>query len=193
MEALGNKDAPTPPPSGANALFFLQDACLNHKYIRSRDASHIVERPERIRAVKAGLAVAISRLEELFASSPSAQNDQDDLVAALDRMNLANSIASDKIPLKIINSSASTNILNDPAVKFIHGDVDGDVYLENLIRWATESENKIVKGESEVPEELPQNDLYRVFAFFVGTYVDLTVDSFPSLVTSNQWRYRDRL
>ena len=51
------------PPTTA---VYLQDACYQHRYIRSKDLSNIVERPERLRAVKVGPAAAIARLEEVL-------------------------------------------------------------------------------------------------------------------------------
>ena len=168
-----------------NLAVFLQDACLKHQYIRSRDISTIVERPERVRAVKAGLAVALSRLEELHltsqpkpsSSSVEASNadssNADDLAKALDKMTLETSTApaleSKMIPVRVIHSTASVDILNSAAVKFIHGDVDGDVYLEKLKNWVTNSINKISEGESEIPSNLPQGDLYRESPSFVST------------------------
>ena len=56
--------------------------------------------------------------------------------------------------------AAPTTLLNNNAVKFVHGDIDGDVYLENLIRWARECADKIREGASEIPEHLSQGDLY---------------------------------
>jgi histone deacetylase HOS3 len=41
----------------------LQPACVKHRWIRTSNASHIYERPERIRAVLLGAAAAVSRLE----------------------------------------------------------------------------------------------------------------------------------
>ena len=164
------------PSSGADLVVFLQDASLKHQYIRSRDVSTIVERPERVRAVKAGLAVALSRLEGLHLTSLSSSSSSveasntdpsnpDDLAKALNQMTLETSTAlspeSRTNPVQIIHSTASVDILNNPAVKFVHGDVDGDVYLENLRDWVTNSINKISKGESEIPSNLSQGDLYR--------------------------------
>ncbi|KAF9643925.1 histone deacetylase complex protein [Thelephora ganbajun] len=160
----------------ANLVVFLQDACLKHQYIRSRDLSTIVERPERVRAVKAGLAVALSHLEGLNVGSKlkpqtlaaEASNvdpsDSDDLAKALDQMTLEASTAppseSKTTPVRIVHSTAYVDILNNPAVKFIHGDIDRDVYLEHLKDWVANSVDKISKGESEIPIDLPQGDLY---------------------------------
>jgi len=126
--------------------------------------------------VKAGLAVALSRLEELrdplqpvpLSSSVEAPNvdpsNPDDLAKALDKMTLgapaALSPEPSTIPVRVIHSSASVDILNDAAVKFTHGDVDGDAYLKRLKEWMTNSVEKISKGESEIPAGLPQGDLY---------------------------------
>jgi histone deacetylase HOS3 len=64
-------------------------------------------------------------------------------------------------PVSIVRSSASVDILSHPAVKYVHGDIDGDVYLENLVRWIRESKDKIDNEGSEIPENLSQGDLYR--------------------------------
>ena len=156
-----------------NLVVFLQDACLKHQYVRSRDVSTIVERPERVRAVKTGLAVALSRLEGLSFTSQSllsmeASNvdpsNPDDLAKALDQMTLGTSTTLPSepktSPVQIVHSTASVDILNNAAVKFIHGDIDGDMYLEKLKDWVVNSVNRISKGESEIPAGLPQGDLY---------------------------------
>ncbi|KAG6917291.1 hypothetical protein DXG01_003132 [Tephrocybe rancida] len=141
---------------------FLQDACFKHRYIRSRDLSAIVERPERLRAVTVGLSAAIARLEALSPpASASATTDSgplnlDDLAGALGRLN----IAPENAPVSIVRSTASVDLLSNAAVKFIHGDIEGDVYLEKLKGWAKDSWDKISNGGSEIPEGLPQGDLY---------------------------------
>lgn len=158
----------------ANLAVFLQDACLRHQYIRSRDLSTIVERPERVRAVKAGLAVVLSRLEGLNvaprqepsqlpmdALNPDPSNP-DDLAKALNQMTLEASTLSPgrKVPVHITHSTASVDLLHNVAVKFIHGDIDGNAYLEKLKAWMVNSVDKISEGESEIPPNLPQGDLY---------------------------------
>ncbi|KAI0300365.1 histone deacetylase domain-containing protein [Russula brevipes] len=152
---------------------FLQDSCLQHKYIRTRDSSHIVERPERLRAVKIGLCAAISRLEEALpvpvetpaATAGAGDADADSLVAAIENLRLEQDSAAElslpkEHPVQIVQSSAKIDILHDPAVKYIHGDVDGDIYLEKLVDWARHSAEKVSNGGSEIPSELPQGDLY---------------------------------
>lgn len=168
---------------------FLQDACLKHRFIRSRDSSNIVERPERLRAVKLGVSAAIARLEGSIpvgkqvpedsskhemgsplqaadVSQVEAGAEADILAEAMGRMNIAPAISLEEFPLsrslpvRVLRSSAQVNILNHAAVKFVHGDIDGDVYLEKLKVWARDSADKIAAGQSEIPEGLSQGDLY---------------------------------
>jgi histone deacetylase HOS3 len=125
-----------------------------------------VERPERVRAVKVGLAATVSRLEELLTHTPlesakEAATDPDDLASALDRMKLD---PKTKIPLQVIYSSATVNLLNDPAVKFVHGDIDGDIYLENLVEWVAASHDNVANNNSEIPDNMSQTDLFRKYS-----------------------------
>jgi histone deacetylase HOS3 len=52
----------------------LQPACVKHRWIRTSNASHIYERPERIRAVLLGAAAAVSRLEAERISEEQAED-----------------------------------------------------------------------------------------------------------------------
>ena len=159
-------------PTHPSATVFLQDACLNHKYIRTRDSSHIFERPERLRAVKIGLSAAISRLEEIHPVTTSASegaicSDPDSLIAAIENLKLEQAPVDSPLPkghpVQLVQSSAKVDILSDSAVKYIHGDVDGDAYLEKLTEWTRHSIDKVSAGQSEIPSELPQGDLYCTF------------------------------
>ena len=157
------------------ASAFFQNACLQHRFIRSRDTSNIVERPERLRAVSIGVAAAIARLEEVVStgaptsSGPAKQPDPNDLAEVLGRMKLEHGSPSFvRSPVSVVQSQATVDISNNRAVKFIHGDIEGDVYLENLKAWAKGSSDKVLNTESEIPEHLSQGDLYRrLFAIFV--------------------------
>lgn len=164
--ALTSQPTPTATAPTKETAIFLQDACLQHRFIRSSDTSNIVERPERLRAITVGLAAAIAKIEEALSTSGGTRETSpgDDLANALGRMNLATApdpLESPTIPVSVVKSFASVDIFTHPAVKFIHGDIDGDVYLENLKAWARDSHDKIAKGESEIPEGLSQGDLYR--------------------------------
>ncbi|KAG2133359.1 arginase deacetylase [Suillus clintonianus] len=156
---------PSSPQAPTHVKIYLQDDCLKHRFIRSRDASSIVERPERLRAVKIGLAAAIARIEEAEgALKPSDANFsvEVELAAALDKMNIA---ASDgglirARSISVTRSTATVDLLDNAAVKYVHGDIDGDVYLQNLKAWARDSEENITKKGSEMPEGTPPLDLY---------------------------------
>ena len=156
---------------GPSTTIFLQDACLQHKYIRTKDSSHIVERPERLRAVKIGLCAAISRLEESLPvatgadATPAEDSEADSLVEAIENLRLEQQDSAvlplpKGLPVQVMRSSAKVDILDHDAVKYIHGDIDGDVYLKRLVEWARQSAEKISNGQSEIPDGLPQGDLY---------------------------------
>jgi len=149
------------------ATVFIQDACINHRYIRSNDKSNIVERPERLRAVKVGIAGACGRISTNAAphsTTPASKHDSEDLAEILAGLTIQ-SQPSDNV-LRVVQSSATLDILNHSAVKFIHGDIDGDFYLEDLKKWSSGSWNKIGEGSSEIPptdrkgQKLNQGDLY---------------------------------
>ncbi|KAL1710381.1 histone deacetylase domain-containing protein [Schizophyllum commune] len=156
------------PSLGGQHTFYVQNKCFDHRYIRSADLSAIVERPERLRAVLVGLSAANSRLGELVASSSTAEvkrefTPSDELADALSRLDISpnkDSGKGDNQAWNIRHTDAALKILDNPAVKFVHGDIDGDVYLENLSKWAKESTEKIQQGGSEIPEGYAQGDLY---------------------------------
>ncbi|KAF5389261.1 hypothetical protein D9757_003538 [Collybiopsis confluens] len=144
------------------ASIFIQDLCYQHRYIRSKDTSLIVERPERLVAVKVGLAAAITRIQQV-AGKPK-EDDSNDLVAALDKLTL--NPQPDTFPINIVHSSATLDLLQSPAVLFTHAfpdsssEKDPNQYLKNLKKWSEESAEKISKVESEIPKDLAQGDLY---------------------------------
>ncbi|KAJ4468984.1 histone deacetylase complex protein [Lentinula lateritia] len=176
----------------ANASIFIQDACYQHRYIRSRDTSLIVERPERLIAAKIGLAAAVIRMQEVVGKSAG---DPNDLVAALDKLTLGSRSSDITAPINVVHSSATLDILDHPAVKFTHGfpdpntAKDSNEYLRNLKKWSEDSIEKISKGDSEIPQGLAQGDLYlcpeslNAIQGALGTVcecIDTVVDSNPS-------------
>ncbi|CCL99724.1 uncharacterized protein FIBRA_01746 [Fibroporia radiculosa] len=167
------------PNSGDKTAVFLQKACLQHRFIRSKDTSSIVERPERLRAVNLGLAAAFARLNnsnstsaqtavksEGLSGSSSVQNPTegtDELTAALEHLNITSSSISPQLSqgrVEFVHSDATLDLLNHPAVKFVHGDITEDMYLGSLKRWARYSKDAISRGDSEIPSHLSQGDLY---------------------------------
>ncbi|KAI9568469.1 histone deacetylase domain-containing protein [Boletus coccyginus] len=167
----------SPNVHGKRTAIFVQDECLKHHFIRSRDTSGIVERPERLHAVKLGLAAAISRIEDAKSvvnaptpeSAPATGTDEGDLAAALARMAIAPTTgpatSSPSFPLHpfsvtIRRTPASVSLLDHAAVKYVHGDIERDVYLENLTAWARDSQKNITEKGTEIPEGIPPLDLY---------------------------------
>ena len=137
-----------------------QEACLLHQLIRSKDTSTVVERPQRLRAINVGISAILSRLE----STPppdETKSYHDELVHALNRIDLSGGTKRVlEKPIDIVKSTSTVDVLNHPAVKFVHGDVEGDVYLENLIKWTKESRQKIIDEGCEIPVGMPKGDLY---------------------------------
>lgn len=139
---------------------YLQEACLRHQFIRSKDTSNIVERPQRLRAINVGISAILARLENTHPSGETTSY-HDELVSALNRIDLSGSPQGTiERPIEIVKSSATVDVLNHGSVKFVHGDVDGDVYLENLVKWTKESRQKIIEEGCEIPQGMPKGDLY---------------------------------
>ncbi|BGP36490.1 histone deacetylase [Rhodotorula kratochvilovae] len=131
--------APPPPATPRTAVIF-QPACALHRYVRNTDIGTIVERPERLRAVKTGVAAAWARLEERVVAQggarwapPSAQeeSDADGLDDLLKGLSLTGEAGSSDVkgkgrarevvggPFDILDSSALMT-LDDPALRLIH-------------------------------------------------------------------------
>lgn len=149
------------------ATVYVQEKCLLHQFIRSKDTSNVVERPERLRATNVGLAALMARLEEALQENNTGSNGvstsaEEDITAALERLAIDNTVryGSPSFPVHICKSKATLNLLNHAAVKFVHGDIERDVYLENLIKWSEASREKIVTEGTEIPDGLSQGDLY---------------------------------
>jgi histone deacetylase HOS3 len=148
------------------------DECYKHRYIRSKDVTWIVERPERLRALKVGFAAAIARLEEdksrLYEKTEPDVDASDELASALDKLSIAvNPAAGITDICEIIRLPVNLQYLSsDAAVRMVHAaNATGDGYdnmehLHRLAKWARESEDRIKRGECEIPEGFPQNDLY---------------------------------
>ena len=127
---------------------FIQPACLQHRYIRQPNASHIFERPERLRAVLLGVAAAVARLEEAegilnnlgtsdSSSSlkpdpspngghlPSPQTTSDDLSGLLSGLNIGSNFVPPTAHLNIVNPptppfSPGQILLHHPALQLAH-------------------------------------------------------------------------
>ena len=149
----------------------LQPKGLLHRFIRHKDVDDVVERPERLRAVSVGVSAARAALEIGRDESPSLCHPQtvdgkatsdapDHLADVIKGLTLDERHGSPHHPaFLVLTADSSSNSLINAATRFIHGEPDG--YLSKLLMWASTSEEKIKKGESEIPEELSQGDLFR--------------------------------
>jgi hypothetical protein len=149
---------------------YLQDACLLHKYIRTRDKSNVFERPERLRAVNVGIAAAYARLE--FAAKQNTAKAR------------PKRLGSDKgRPFDIVRSAAKVDFATHVAAQHVHGvvnthddDDDGEAggddgaygygmgYTSRLTLWCARSKDEIARTGSEIPD-VHEQDLYRAYGF----------------------------
>ncbi|GAA6014827.1 hypothetical protein JCM11491_002130 [Sporobolomyces phaffii] len=117
-------------PTRPNSTFVLfQPDCARHRYIRNHHAvSEIVERPERIRAVKAGVAAAWSQLErtdlaERWSPRPRGADHDDELGSLMDSLSLkgkSKQVTGSSSPFDILVSHDRL-ALDSPALRLVHG------------------------------------------------------------------------
>lgn len=157
---------------------FIQPACLQHRYIRHPNASHIFERPERLRAVLLGVAAAVARLEEAeeaITKSLNPPSEADDLSNMLSGLSIQSSFILPK-HLSIVEPPRPKNtgqvLLHHPALQLSHsppdsalldgGPIPSSTYLRNLHKWASEALETIKTTGCEIPSGLGlnQGDLY---------------------------------
>lgn len=120
---------------------YFQPACLQHKYIRHADSSHIFERPERLRAVMVGVAAAVARCEAAdtaaasFATrvrqqdvvsrgalgheTPPVASAQDDLSSLLDSLSLQTP-AKGRLPFE---PTTVLNVVPPPSLPPVSGNI----------------------------------------------------------------------
>ena len=169
---------------------FIQPACLQHRYIRHTNSSHIFERPERLRAVLLGVAAAVARLEEadsIVKGVQGANQRPQDAVTSSASEDLSNmlsglSIHSTFIPPNVhltLPSPPTPGIpgqilQHHPALQLAHspppeeGELHGasltasSAYLKDLLKWASEAVETIKETGCEIPSGmgLNQGDLY---------------------------------
>ncbi|KAG8907450.1 hypothetical protein FRB99_004245 [Tulasnella sp. 403] len=151
---------------------FLQEKCYLHKYIRSRDTSGIPERPERLKAVAMGIAVAVARLDDEHPAKAIPPDDKepagssaDVLAHAMSQLELSVDTPLEPSSCRIVHSTAAPDFVSHPAVRFVHAhsrgkDPEDSDYLSQVKTWALESAEKVASGESELPSNLHQGDMY---------------------------------
>ncbi|BEJ12158.1 hypothetical protein CspHIS471_0206180 [Cutaneotrichosporon sp. HIS471] len=154
----------------------IQPACLEHKYIRHKDSSHIFERPERLRAVLLGFAAALARLE----AADGPPNDGDVLSALLGSLSLSSFLPPTHlsvVPPPVPPSRPGQVLLHNPALQLAHsppidapfpylprggGAMPQSTYLKDLFKWASEAVETIRATGCEIPKDkgLNAGDLY---------------------------------
>lgn len=123
----------SPPPPSRRTCVLLQERCKGHVYARSTDIGTIVERPERIRAVKTGVAAAWARLEAqniargvaqpqslAYPKPASAEDELEQLMSGLgikDEKGKAKEVASGPFDILLSNSVMPVDAA---ALRFVH-------------------------------------------------------------------------
>ena len=131
---------------------YLQDTCLKHKFIRSKETSDVYERPERIRAINIAIAAIYARLEEANPGLLTSHGDKS-----------KGSKSTISGPLTIIRSDASLDMRVHKASLAVHSgdDTDGTQWFlaDDIEEWCVKSYDKVQRHQSEIPDRLEQ-DLY---------------------------------
>lgn len=124
----------SPAPPSRRTCVILQEACTKHRYERNKDGGSIVERPERIRAVKTGLAAAWARLEarnvlhggtrwegSAGATAGTSAGGEGELEAMMMGLGIKDTPGKEVLggPFDILYSTAVLPV-DDPALQFIH-------------------------------------------------------------------------
>ncbi|POW13050.1 hypothetical protein PSTT_04001 [Puccinia striiformis] len=173
-------NADTSPFSGQPTIHIVtQDECFKHVYRRTKDRSTIYERPERLRFVNLGLAAALA-WDSLYNSSPA------HLLAPVNITEPLKYTASlVQTPLVTFSKTTRKIASHDPAFAQIHDQPNrpsspepstssdsqtqpdrfapfraSNTYLDQLIGLCLQASELNLLGLSEVPQHLPQGDLY---------------------------------
>ncbi|WVO20479.1 uncharacterized protein IAS62_001776 [Cryptococcus decagattii] len=173
-------------PSECPLGLFIQPACLQHRYIRHTNASHIFERPERLRAVLLGVAAAVARLEQrdtgeqrnTIGEQHSTTGDLASLLSSLSLVSPAQPTAHlHLVPAPPIPSTPGNILLHHPAVQLAHSPVPdapfpyigspstassgasfpSSSYLRDLVKWANGAADRIKQTGCEIPDGLGLN------------------------------------
>jgi histone deacetylase HOS3 len=157
----------------------IQPACLEHKYIRHKDSSHIFERPERLRAVLLGFAAALARLEAIDGPRTPAADDLSALLGSLSLTSFLTPTHLSVVPPPPAPSRPGQVLLHHPALQLAHsppidapfpylprggggGAIPQSAYLKDLFKWASEAVETIRNTGCEIPADMGLNagDLY---------------------------------
>ncbi|KAH7097623.1 Arginase/deacetylase [Auriculariales sp. MPI-PUGE-AT-0066] len=100
----------------AKPVVFIQERCAKHRYIRNKDTSTIVERPERLRAISLGVATAVARVEAARGVEPDSTTP----------------------PLSAVSSDVTTDVLTDALSKLGIAESEGLVTPPNSAATKTD-------------------------------------------------------
>lgn len=158
----------------------IQPACLEHKYIRHANSSHIFERPERIRAVLLGFAAALARLEAEDAEigpAVSKTEGDDGLSSMLSSLSIQGSTSAFLPPSHISlptpplpPMTPGQILMHHPALQLAHSEpieapfpylprgtsgtaFPSSKYLRDLYKWASEAVEMIKTTGCEIPRD----------------------------------------
>lgn len=161
-----SESAPTASTSSSeqqDLAVILQPACHLHCYTRSSSDAHIYERPERLRSVRLGIAVAHGRLSTVKGKERASEDpvsEEKQLENLLDNLNLNKPNERDLhtgFPFSITTSSRRIPLsVDNPAIGLAHG----KDYIPRLLSYTANVEAAHLAQQSEVPLDLPQGDLY---------------------------------
>ncbi|GAA5951055.1 hypothetical protein JCM3765_004668 [Sporobolomyces pararoseus] len=173
-----------------NSTFVLfQPSCLKHCYIRNQhDLNEIVERPQRIKAVTAGIASVWSKHEQALKLKLTTAEEDDELGNLMKGLSIEKKkrieLKGKTSPFDILFSNDQLSI-DSPALKMIHSlpNYPPDYSLPppprspskkesfpthspwpqqllHLIKQVPPPTPTTTRRESEIPPHLPQGDLY---------------------------------
>jgi histone deacetylase HOS3 len=141
---------------------YLQDSCLKHRYVRTKDMSDVYERPERLRAINIGIASLYAHLEEF--NSPSPSHNAADAETKSQGKGVQTNGRLDRPPLTIVRSAATIDMRVHRAALAVHSgeDEDGEGWClaDEIDELCVQTVENIQKTGSEIPPHWEQ-DLYR--------------------------------
>ncbi|EGF98808.1 uncharacterized protein MELLADRAFT_118439 [Melampsora larici-populina 98AG31] len=207
MKSITN---PSPSSSSSEAeevepiLFIIQDDCYKHLYKRSHQPMEVFERPQRLRYVNLGLSSTLAWIsnQNQLQIYPSINNQHPSLTNLIISNHFIVSKSSNRINLNdtsfnqihssskgLVSSSPSTTTTSTSSSQSLSSKVDQESsYLDQLIKLCRHTSHQHQLGLSEVPDHLPQGDLYLSAGteFAVLGAIGACYDALDSVLKPNQ-------
>ncbi|PLW07294.1 hypothetical protein PCANC_27421 [Puccinia coronata f. sp. avenae] len=145
---------------GATIQIVTQDECFQHVFRRTKERGSIYERPERLRFVNLGLAAALA-WDSMHHSSParlvsSSSSSLSSLSSPTSPSEPSGTSSTTLIQTPLVTTPSSSQTQHDRFASFRAA----NTYIEQLIGLCLQASELNSSGLSEVPEHLPQGDLY---------------------------------